>query len=171
VNAIWVLLSLGLNYLGFSSLLELLLTQTPVWINLLTILMLVPIVVMYMRAKYISHHAFSASIPSRPTQFATFIVNRFGVKWKALYGTYLLGRQDPYAFVEGNPLCPDCDYEMEAEQKGLLKRYYWKCDRCGKSYKCPVKQPYDASRIVERLLESEARSGRLNRHGNQESTS
>jgi len=141
----------------------------PVWISLLMVLMLVPIVVMYMRAKYTSHGFFEV-IPSRPTSFKTFIMNHFGVKWKVLYGTYLT-REDPYAFAEGSPLCPDCDYEMEAEQKGLLKRYYWKCDKCGKSYKCPVKHPYDAGKIVERLLESEARSGRLDRHRNQESAS
>jgi ribosomal protein L37AE/L43A len=118
--------------------------------------MLTPIVAMYMRAKYTSHHGVLENIPYRPYVFKTFIMNHFGVKWKVLYGTYL-NLSEPYAFVDGDPLCPDCDYEMKAEQKGLLKKHYWKCERCGKSYKCPVKNPYDATKIVERLLESEIR--------------
>jgi ribosomal protein L37AE/L43A len=86
-------------------------------------------------------------------------MNHFGVKWKVLYGGFL--GTEPYAFADGGPYCPECDYEMEAEKRGMLKKYYWKCDHCGKIYKCPVKHPYDAGKIVERLLESEVRSGRL----------
>lgn len=92
--------------------------------------------------------------------FQTFIMNHFGVKWKVLYGAYM-DIKEPYAFVDGDPWCPVCDYEMKAEQKGLLKKYYWKCERCGKSYVCPVKNSWDATKIVERLLESEIRSGRM----------
>jgi ribosomal protein L37AE/L43A len=118
--------------------------------------MVVPIVVMLMRAKYTSHGFFEV-FKQRPMNIIErYSLNYFGVKWKVLYGTYGLG-EDAYAFVDGDPLCPNCDYEMKAEQKGLLKRYYWKCDKCGKSYKVPVSRPYDARGIVERLLESEMR--------------
>lgn len=108
-----------------------------------------------------SHDLVIESIPKRPLLARTFIRNHFGVKWKVLYGTYY-SLDEPYAFVDGDPLCPDCDYEMKAEQKGLLKRYFWKCEKCGKSYKCTVKNPYDAAVIVERLVESDIRSGRIN---------
>lgn len=158
VNGICFLLSFGLSYLGVNSLLNVLTMQFPFWVTLVIILMSIPIVAMYIESRHASH-GFVAVVPRRPEPAIMFTMNHFGVKWKVLYGGFL--GTEPYAFHDGGPYCPDCDYEMEAEKRGLLRRYYWKCDCCGKLYECPIKHPYDAGKIVERLLESEVRSGRL----------
>lgn len=160
VNGILFLLSFGLNYLGFNSAIDLLNMQLPFWITLVVILMSVPIAAMYVESKRNRGSVHVGSIPSRPNPALTYEMENFGVKWKVLYGPFPHTFRQPYAFTT-NPYCPNCDYEMETEKRGLLKKYYWKCHRCGKLYKCPAKHAFDADRIVERLLESEIRSGRV----------
>jgi len=50
---------------------------------------------------------------------------------------------------------------MEAEKRGfLLKKYFWKCYKCGNLYKCP-KEHRKAHKIVEKLVESDIRSGKI----------
>ena len=159
-DALWFLISLALSYFNIGSPFSLLTMELPLWLVIGAILIIIPTAIMFVRAKQ-KRDMIVELVRRRPTTIIQrFVSNHFGVKWSVLYGQFSLG-SDPYAFCEGSPLCPDCDYEMEAERKGLVKKYYWKCDRCGKSYECPAKSPYEASKIVERLLESEIRSGRL----------
>lgn len=161
VEGILLVLSALANYFGLGLPFNLLLMKIPFWITLLAVLASLSSVAIYIRAKR-RVGGVLLRIPRRPEYDVTiFDVNLFGVKWKVLYGTYFIG-SEPYAFCDGGPYCPNCMYEMEAEKRGLIfKRYYWKCDRCGKWYKCPAKTPYDAKRIVEKMVESEVRSGRL----------
>ncbi len=159
-NALWFIISSALSYLNISSPFSLLTMELPLWLVIGAILLVFPIAIMLIRARQ-KREMVVELIRRRPTDvIKRFVSDHFGVKWNILYGRFSL-HSDPYAFCEVHPLCPDCDYEMKAEKKGLIKKYYWQCDRCGKSYKCPAKSPYEASKIVERLLEAEIRSGRL----------
>lgn len=103
--------------------------------------------------------------PHRPPKAYVFNIehNYAGVKWKVLYGKASPYRDaESYAFCHINPYCPKCDYEMQAEMSGwIFKRYYWKCDRCGRFYKCPTRSFYDAHEVVERLVEADVRSWRF----------
>lgn len=152
-------ISFVVSRFGLSFLFEM---QMPFWLVLFSILFTFSSVAFYFRAKS-KNGGFIAVIPSRPSYYVVrFKSTMFSVKWNLLYGTSSTIDPVYYAFCDGGPYCPDCMYEMDAEMKGLIpKRYYWKCDRCGKSYKCPANTPYDAERMVEKMLESEIRSGRL----------
>jgi tRNA(Ile2) C34 agmatinyltransferase TiaS len=81
-----------------------------------------------------------------------------GVIWKVLGKHQLIG--EPYMYCEPNPYCPECDYEMEAEKIGLFRRWFWKCNKCGRLYKCP-KEHHKSHEIVEKLVESDIRSGKI----------
>lgn len=159
-DALWFLISSAFSYFNVSSPFSLLTMELPLWLVICAVLIVIPTAIMFVRARQ-KRGMIVELIRKRPTNIIQKLAsNHFGVKWNVLYGRFSL-HSDPYAFCQVNPLCPDCDCEMEAEKKGLIKKYYWKCDRCGKSYECPAKSPYEASKIVERLLESEIRSGRL----------
>lgn len=157
---------LGLPYIaqfmGLDFPYNLLQMEVPLWTTILAIIIIIPTIVMVSRRR---RRGIIVSVGRRPPE--SYIVNvehnYAGLKWKILYGRAGLYRKaEPYAFCHSNPYCPECDYEMEAEKRGWLsKRYYWKCDRCGKFYKCPTPRPYDAHEVVERLVEADFRTGRL----------
>jgi hypothetical protein len=151
-----------LSVFGIVSPLNLLMTQFPIWITLLAVIILVPSIIMLLRPK--SRGISVAVVRNRPEGNVFTITYYYaGVKWRVLYGrARSYTRSEPYAFCEPHPQCPECDYEMETEKKGiLLKNYHWKCDRCGTFYKCPKNHPYDAYEVVERLVEADIRTGRL----------
>ena len=128
-NAIWLFISVIANYFGWNFPFNLLLMQLPLWIVLLAIIILIPSIVMVMRAKR-RYGGVVLRVPKRPRHHVTkFDADMFEVKWKVLYGTFYSIGSEPYAFCESHPFCPECMYEMEAEKRGLIfKRYYWKCD-------------------------------------------
>jgi len=135
--------------------------QLPIWIVLAIVVIAISVTIMASRTR--RHSGMSASnIKMRPEHsIREFVAEQFGVKWRVLYGSYLT-YSEPYAFCESNPHCPVCDYEMNAEKRGLiLKGYYWKCVPCDKYYKVPQKTPYEASEIVKRRVEAEIRTGKL----------
>jgi len=160
VDAIILGLPYVANFFGLNYPWQLLLMELPIWITLLAVVVLIPTVAMVLRGRH--HRRLHVGLGRRPPEHNVyrFISNTFGVKWRVLYGRSSPFSDSFYAFCQPHPYCPECDYEMEIEQRGLLKRYDWRCDRCGRRYKCPV-NPYDADEIVERLLESDIRSGRL----------
>lgn len=135
----------------------------PFWLVLLLILVSISSTAIYSRQKRKIGVGVLSAVRHRPSYKVTPVESEmFGVKWNLLYGASTVIDPVFYAFCEGGPYCPDCLYEMEAEKKGVVfKQYYWKCDRCGRRYRCPAKTPYEAERMVERMLESEIRSGRL----------
>jgi len=59
------------------------------------------------------------------------------------------------------PFCPECDYEIDALRKGFFNSYFWKCNRCENYYKCLTADPLYAHEVVERLVGSDFRRGRL----------
>lgn len=160
-NVLLALIGFLFNYYFGSDLFN---VKIHLWVMVAIILMVIPIVVMLVRSHYISKNISFVvkDRPLYPIHTRTFEMNRFGVKWKVLYYDNPLSLEKPYAFADGGPYCPDCDYEMQTEKRGIItKKYFWKCYRCNKSYKCDIKDPYKAREIVERLLESEIKSGRL----------
>ena len=137
--------------------------EVPVWIAILAVIILIPTIVMASRRRR-SGGILVSTGRRRPESYIVNVEHNYaGVRWKILYGRAGFYRKaEPYAFCCSNPYCPECDYEMEAEERGwLFKRYYWKCDRCGEFYKCPTPHPYDAHEVVERLVEADFRTGRL----------
>lgn len=144
------------NYFNLFNLLSI---QIPIWIFMLLLVVLLPTIVMVSRAR--RHSEMSVSILRRRPErdVRQFESKDFGVKWKILYGSYTF-YSDPYAFCEPYPYCPTCMYEMKAKKRGFFNRYFWKCDRCGKFYKCPDNNPY-MSETIEKLLEADIRSGRI----------
>jgi len=156
VNALWALISFLSQHFGVQPLIDLLNLQLPLAITIGVVIIALSIAIMVLKAR---HPGMSvAVIPRRPYPAKTYSFNHFGVKWNVLYGGgNFLGTQN-YAFVDGDPHCPNCDYEMNYAEKGIIfKKYYWKCEMCGKLYKCPVSHPYEAGKIVERLLETHMR--------------
>lgn len=148
------------NYFGLDYPWKLLLIDLPLWMTLLAVVVLIPTVAMVLRGIHRSH--LHVGLGRRPPEHDVyrFNSNAFGAKWRVSYGRSSPFSDYFYAFCQPHPYCSECDYEMEVEQRGLLKRCYWKCDQCGRRYKCPV-NPYDADEIVERMLEADIRSGRL----------
>lgn len=160
VNFIVVGIPFLINYFGVEFPFSLLLLELPIWVTLVIIIILIPTIVMYMRAKYTS--GYEVLTGRRPPEYVScnFVYNAFGVKWRCQYGKASPLSDLFYAYCQPHPYCPECDYEMEPKRMGIFKRYYWKCYKCGKTYKCPV-NPYDAKTIIERVLESDIRSGKV----------
>ena len=147
------------NLLGLDFPYDILHMDVPLWITVLAVIIIIPTVAMVSRRR--RHTGFLAAVRGRPRHIHwTLSYAAFGVLWNVLYGRSFTFTQ-PYAFCESEPLCPHCKYEMKAKQSGLLKLFHWHCDRCGKSYRCPEEGPYEASDVVERLVESDIRSGRI----------
>jgi len=152
-----------LNYVGLNFP-NLFLVETPIWVTFLILTVLIPVIIMFLRVRRLSKNEPMVVFRGRPDCYVQHIESIFaGVKWKVLYGKDIpFSHRESYAFCESNPLCPDCEFEMEAEKRGhIFKGYYWKCQSCGKFYKCPTQNPYDAHKLVERLVEADIRSGRL----------
>jgi ribosomal protein L37AE/L43A len=157
---------LGLPYLtralGFNLQFDLLQMGVPLWITILIIIVIIPTIAMASRRR--GGGIVVSTGRRRPESDVVNVEHNYaGVRWKILYGRVSLYRtEEPYAFCFSNPYCPKCDYEMEAEERGMLfKRHYWRCDRCGNFYKCPTSHPFDAHEVVERLVEADFRTGRL----------
>jgi len=147
------------NYLGLDSPFEFLLMEMPIWVSVTIFIIVIPTVAFYIRSKYTSR-GFISVVRRRPEDYDfTLKYICFGVVWKIL-GVNRVYSTEPYIYCEPHPYCPECDYEMEAERIGLLKRYFWRCYKCGKSYKCSI-DPYKASEIVEKLVESDIRTGKI----------
>lgn len=166
VNGLVLGLPFVLNYFGVDYPFNLLMSQFPLWITLLVVIILVPSIIMLSRPKR-SGGIFVGGGRNRPESNVYEIEYNYArVKWKVLYGKASPYRSaESHAFCESNPRCPECKYEMEAEKRGIiLKRYHWKCERCGKFYRCPTSHPFDAHEVVERLVEADVRSGRLEFH-------
>ena len=128
--------------------------------------MLLPIVIMISRPKRLGGGVV-ASIGRNPPNDNVYQITKsyYGVVWKGLYGYRrgigLARSQQPYAYFESDPYCPKCDYKMEEVYAGKLRKsWHWKCDRCGSLYKCPDNDKY-AYNKVERLIESDIRTGRI----------
>jgi ribosomal protein L37AE/L43A len=156
VNALWAAFAFLPQFFGIQSLVSLLNIQLPFALMIGAVIIAFSIVVMVLRTR---RPGMSVSvIPRRPHPATMYTFNHFGVKWHILFGGGNFFGTQNYAFVDGDPHCPDCDYEMNYQKKGiLLKKFYWKCEMCGKQYKCPVSHPYEAGKIVERLLEADIR--------------
>ena len=156
VNAIWAAFAFLSQYFGLQPLIDFLNIQLPFAIVIGAVIIALSIVIMVLKSR---HHEMSiAFVRKRPRPATMYSFNHFGVKWNVLYGGRNYFGSQNYAFVDGDPHCPDCDYEMSYSKKGILfKKYYWKCEMCGKEYKCPVSNPHNADKIVERLLEAEMR--------------
>lgn len=152
--------SLVLNYFGLINLMN---VQFPIWITLFLVVTAITIVAMIARTRYFGGGASVFIHRSRPDHIvAEFSYPQFGVNWKVLYGSHVSDFLHPYAWAESNPYCPKCNYEMKEQLRGsIFKRSYWKCDRCGKFYKVPMRDSYDAHEVVERLLESDINTGRI----------
>jgi hypothetical protein len=157
-DGIIIATSFGFNQLGILNIANI---QIPIWVFVLLITVLIPVVFMASRARRHSDRSFD-SVRMRPSKIIRELeYGRFNVKWRVLYGS-MLTFSEPYVFVEPYPYCPDCTYKMEAEKKGMVfKRYFWKCDHCGKFYRCPDNNQYVYD-VVERLVDSDIRSGRVN---------
>jgi hypothetical protein len=156
VNALWAAFAFLPQYFGVQLLAGLLNIQLPFAIVIGALIIALSIVIMVLRTR---HPGMTVSvIPRRPYPAAIYTFNQFGVKWNVLYGGGNFFGTQNYAFVDGDPHCPDDDYEMNYAKRGIIfKKYYWKCEICGKQYKCPYSHPYDAGKVVERLLEADMR--------------
>ena len=148
------------NYFGVGYPFNLLLLEYPLWITAVAIILLIPIVVMLARRKRPSPHI--GVLPRRPDyNVVVGSYMMYGVRWKFLYGQSSR-LSDPYVFVESRPYCHPCDFKMDVDKKGLfLKKFYWKCERCGEFYECPKGKQFTADEVVERMIESDIASGRI----------
>jgi hypothetical protein len=154
-------LSLLANILGWKDPLSLLFLKLPFWTVIITILGL-GVLVYVVRGRHQGISFASGSYRQRPRYNVSEIMySSFGVHWRVLYRS-LAFNLAPYAFCESKPFCPNCKYEMGSPRKrGILKRFSWKCERCGRTYRCPEDHVLDANDVVERFVESDIRSGRL----------
>jgi ribosomal protein L37AE/L43A len=157
--AIWFIQFIA-HIFGFSSLFDFMLIEVPLWVFISALIIVIPTMTFYIRSKYTSSYKVSVGHMRPPIYDFTIKYSHFGVQWKLLGKHQLSG--EPYIYCEPNPYCPNCDYEMEAEKRGfILKKYFWKCHNCGNLYKCP-KEHYKAHEIVEKLVESDIRRGKIN---------
>lgn len=156
-DSIIISASFLINYFGLINFIS---VQIPIWFFVILLLIIIPVILAGSRFR--KHPEMSVSlIRGRPRHIiGEFTSKMFGVDWRVLLGRSTTF-SEPYAFCESKPRCPICDYEMDFEKKGLLRRYYdWFCVRCNKYYRIPQKSPYEASYIVEKCLESDIRTGR-----------
>ena len=88
------------------------------------------------------------------------LLERFGVKWKALVGSLLRGdfvNGDYYVHIEG-PFCPQCGFKLisrnESKWKGLSYKQVWHCAQCPNNYERPKQYLYEEDDIVKELVEA-----------------
>ena len=158
-SAILYVIGLIASFLGWANLLNVLFVNLPLWTTLLAVLI---IAVLVYTARGRRREIYAKSIPRRPRyNVSGGTYHHFDVYWHFLYGSFSLN-SEPYAFCEPHPFCPDCKCELESPRKrGIFRRYFWKCERCEKTYKCPENHTFDADEVVEKLVESDIRTGRL----------
>jgi ribosomal protein L37AE/L43A len=155
VNGLIILFHFIANLIGLGSPLEFLFLEIPLWTLVAAFIIIIPTVTFYIRSKYTSGPIVSV-VRTKPALYDFTIEYLYhGVLWRVFVKNELNG--EPYIYCEPNPYCPECHYEMEAEKRGLLRRHFWKCDKCGRLYKCP-KEHRKAHEIVEKLVESDIRS-------------
>jgi hypothetical protein len=159
-NAILYGVSLFASFLGWKDPLNILFLNLPIWTVLLTVL---PITVLVYVVRSRSYDGMNIGTVKQRPGYNTVegVYPHFSVDWHFVYGSFA-PYSERYVFCKPNPFCPKCECEMGPPSKqGISRQYYWKCERCGKTYKTPKNHPLDAWETVEKLAESDIRTGRM----------